>query len=426
MKFFSKKKARPDEVRTKSTRPEFDNFYSQHAGEPPLDEYSDGAGGRQTHRTSRHSPARRRETSNRASNRAISFLLLRAVVIVVLLVGGFIVLRLVLEHMAKPSEKEQQRWEANANRMEKSSAPVAASIGVTAPKEMVVSAALIGQRLEQWEQSERHLRSAEALNQRGINEEAAQRLSQVLRISPDNRKAQQMLVDIYVRQGLYAEAVPLCIRLLDQDSRQQDMQMNLLRALQASGQIDAGLVLADRMLLDQPNNMTVLSIAAAGQIKRGSKEAALAMFGRMLENDAKNTDALEGCGKIYLDQGDYQKAAPYYLELVRLDPKPVHYQTLARCYAQQNQAGKAVVFMGQAASLFGTATVSLWLKETIFNPIRETVEFRSFADRVVGIEARQAIEAINKREAEKATPAAAEGGIALPKNPELDAIRPGK
>ena len=54
--------------------------------------------------------------------------------------------------------------------------------------------------------------------------------------------------------------------------------------------------------------------------------------------------------------------------------------------------------------IFGAAAISPWLRDAGFDPVRETVEFRSFADRVVGSETRKAIEEINKREAEKTTP----------------------
>ena len=424
MKLFRKKKAQSAKKSPPQTAgPDLENFYSQPSGQAPLDERDTGPLGRQSHRTSRHTPGRRRETSNRASSWAIARLLFRAVLIVVLLVGGFFALKFGLERMEEPSDKNQEQWEANATRMEELANPGAVSAKTEVPQELVVSAELIGRRINQWEQTERNLRSAEALTRRGINEDAEQRLVQALHSSPDNKAAQQLLVDIYMKKGRYAEAVPLCLNLLDQDSRQPDQQMNLLLALQGSGQIEAGLVLADRMLQDMPNNQIVLAIAATGQINQGNKAAAVAMFERMLANDPKNKDALNGCATLYFEQKDYQKAVPYYLELVRLDPKPDFYLALAQCYAQQNEAGKAVVFMGQAASLFGTAAVAPWLRDVTFDPVRETVEFRSLADRVVGTEARKAIEAISKREAEKATPVAIPGGeLELPKQ----TITPGK
>ncbi|MCC7299758.1 MAG: tetratricopeptide repeat protein [Verrucomicrobia bacterium] len=403
MKFFRKKDSHPAEPRiVKTDSAPGQSFYSQYAGEAPLDEYSDTRGPQQTRQTSRHSPAHRREVSNRAGSWAIAFLLLRAVLIVVLLVGGFIVLKLVLTRLNKPSEKEQQVWAANAARMGKAEISVTATAAAIS-QELAVSPAMIEQRLGQWEQAERLVRSAEALTRRGINEEAVQRLGQALRIAPNNREALLLLIDTYMQLGLYAEAVPLCIRQLDQNSRQPELQMKLLRALQSSGQIDAGLMLANRMLLDQPNNEAVLSIAAAGQIGLGNTDAALAMFKKMLENNDHNIAALQNCGKIYFDRRDYEAAIPYYLELVRLDSKPDYYQMLARAYAQQDQASRAVVFMGQASSLFGGNAVSPWLRDAQFDPIRESVEFRSFADRIVGVETRKAIEAISRRETGKTT-----------------------
>jgi tetratricopeptide (TPR) repeat protein len=132
---------------------------------------------------------------------------------------------------------------------------------------------------------------------------------------------------------------------------------------------------------------------------------------------------LQGCGKIYFDQNDYQNAVPYYLELTKLDPRLDYYQMLARCYAQQNEAGKAVIFMGQAAGLFGGVTISSWFRDPLFDPVRETTEFRSFTDRIIGVESRNAIEAINKREAEEKVEAPEHG---LPKQPDSSPLQPRK
>jgi tetratricopeptide (TPR) repeat protein len=425
MKFFRKKKESPARSGTTAGDAGAEhNFYQRHSGETPLDDFYESPAAHQTLRTSRHSPARRRESSNRASNWAIFMLLARAVLIVVLLLGGFVVLKLVLDHMGDPSEKEQQKWEENAARMEKTAASESVSSGAVIPQAPGITPALIEQRLDRWALAEQLLRSAEAFGQRGIDDDAIQRLGQALRIAPDNRAAQQQLAGIYLRRGLYAEAVPLFIRLLDQNSRDPEVQMNLLQALRGSGQIAAGLALAERLLENQPNNKTLLSIAADGQIALGNQAAALALFERILANDDEDKGALEGCGTIYAGQGAWEKAEPYYLELVRLDPKIEYYQRLARCYAQQNQAGKSVIFMGQAASLFGAASVSPWLRDAGFDPIRETVEFRSFADRTVGIETRKAIEAISRREAEKK--AEAPGGLELPQQPSFNPLESGK
>jgi len=134
--------------------------------------------------------------------------------------------------------------------------------------------------------------------------------------------------------------------------------------------------------------------------------------------------ALADSGAIYQERGNWQKAIPYYLELARTDPDIEHYHNLVRCYAQMGEAGKAVIFMGQAASLYGESEVASWLRHDLeaFDLILETVEYRSFADRVVGVETRKAIEDIRRREIEKKTPAIP-GGLDLPAQPELKISR---
>lgn len=400
MKFFRKKGRSPAKPHPRAVEPDSSDFYAQHNDEVLLAGPSRNETQRPTYRTSRHSPARVRENSNQAGRWQVFLLLLRAGLIVALLVGGLVLLKLVLDRRAEQSEKQQQQAGAAAASLEKQAVDSTISVDASA-QPLAVSSELIGQRLEQWEQTERNFRSAEALVRRGLDDEAIQRLGQLLLAAPSNRKAQQQLLELYMKKGLFAEAVPLCIRLLDQDSQQKEIQMTLLSALQSSGQAAAALLLADRLLQDRPHHLPLLTLAATGRLELGNLEAALALFERMLEVDAKNKGALEGCGRIYEDRGDYSKAASYYLELVRVAPNPGGYQALARCYARQNEPGKAVTVIGQAASLFGEPAVAPWLRDTVFDPIRESADFRAFADRLVGVETRKAIEAINKRAPEK-------------------------
>ncbi len=389
------------------------SFYTQRAGDAPLND-SSGGYGRSTRRTSLHSPARRRETTNRVSNREVFFLLLRTGVIVVLLAGGFLALKLVLGLLSEPTEKDKEEWETNAVLMEKGTDTPAPSHAQT------VSMELIGKRLKLWNEAERHLRSAAALEQRGIDDKAVLRLEKALQVAPDHRAAQRLLLKIHMRAGNYVEAIPLCIRLLDQDSRRWDIQTDLLQALQKLDQMEACLTLAEQMLEEEPNNLEVLRIAAFAHRAIGNVDEALTLFNRILENASRHEIALAGAGAIYQTQEVWEKAMPYYLELVRVHPGAEHYHNLIRCYARQGEAGKAVIFMGQAASLYGESEVSSWLRYDLesFDPIRETVEYRSFADRIVGVETRKAIEDIRKHETPQQEPLLP-GGVDLPAQPEL-------
>ncbi len=422
MKLFKRKKASKENVSSSAGTPDSEKeFYARSGGEAPLNEYTDERASA-IRRTSLHSPARRRENNNRAGNREILLLFFRTGLIVFLLLAGFLVLKLVVGKLSEPTEKDKDQWAANAVLMEKGT--TSEQPATEAAPEQEVTTELIGKRLRRWEEAEQHMRAAEMRERDGMDEQAVERLGQVLRSAPDHRSAQKLLMEIYMRSENYSDAVPLCVRLLDQNSQQLDVKMHLLQALQRIGQTDACLVLANQMLEQEPNNLELLEVAALAQRVAGNNEEALALFDRILQNDKRHAGALAGSGTICQDRGEWEKAIPYYLELVRTDPGVEHYHTLVRCYAQMKEAGKAIIFMGQAASLYGESEVAVWLKRDleIFDPILETVEYRSFADRVVGVEARKAIEDIRRREIEKKEPAGA-GGLDLPTQPELKISR---
>ena len=422
IKFFSKKKA-PRKVPKKTPRngagasaPE-QSFYTESVGDKPLDEFSGGPG-RTRDRTSLQSPARRRETSNRTSTREIFILLFRAGLIVVLLAGGFVGLKLVLGRFAGPTEKEKALWEVNAELMKKGAAtsPLSVEPASEQPFVQIVDAELMENRLKMWNEAERYFRSAEALARRDFDKEAVVRLGQVLRVVPDSHSGQHLLMEIQMRSENYAQAVPLCLRLLDQDSQQWDVKMALLQALQKLNQPEACLALAHQMLEAEPNNVEVLKLAAFAHRAAGHLDKALTLFDRMLENDSRNLAALEGSGAIHQELGEWQKAISYYLELVRTQSRVEYYHELARCYARQGEGGKAVIFLGQAASLYGEPEVSSWLRKDLesFDPIRDAVEYRAFADRMLGEGDRKAIERIRKRVIHKQKPKVPDSPAPIP------------
>lgn len=424
MKFFKRKTTRPKQTSLDASSADAgESFYTQQTGQAPLDEYSDGYG-RQIRRTSRHTPARRRENNNRAGNREMTFLMLRIILIPVLIVAAFFGLRAVLGLFDGPSQKDIERWDANSRIMENSAGTILAA---TPAEDILMDGVLLESRMVQWEQADRHLRAAEALDRRGIDVEAVDRLKQALQSAPDSWASQKLLLEIYMRFGNYAEAIPLCIHLLDQDARNWDVKMSLLKALQETEQMEVGLLLADQMLAVQPDNLRLMEFSAYANAARGNRELALEIYDRILQHDEGHLLALEGSAYIYQWLGEWQKAIPYYMELVRKDPKPERYYALARCYAQQKEGGKSVIFLGQAAGLYGESLVSSWLSDAAFDPIRELVDFRAFTDRIVGAETRKAIEDIRRRKVEQdltKEAAAAEDGLLLIK-PDLQVLKPG-
>lgn len=423
MKFFRRKKSQTKSISSPS-KPvdEESSFYTQQVGLAPLDEYSAGQG-KQFRRTSRHTPARRRENSNRASHREMTLLVLRIILIPTLIVAAFLGLRFVVGLVDGPSQKDIERWEENAEIMERG----AGALSPVIPTERIsVDKELLESRMTQWEKADRYLREGEALNRRNLDDEAVERLRQALQLAPDNRAAQKLLLDIYMRSENYVDSIPLCIHLLDQDAQNWDVKMSLLKALQETEQMDIGLLLSEQMLVEQPENLNVLEFSAYANAAQGNREQALEIYTHILELDEEHLLALEGSAYIYQWLGEWKKAIPFYMELVRKDPKPERYRALATCYAQLNEGGKVVIFLGQAASLYGESVVSPWLSDLSFDPVREVVDFRAFTDRIVGVETRKAIEAINRRKVEqdltKEAAAAESAGLSI--KPDLQILKP--
>lgn len=422
-KFLRRKKKASEQADALVSEPEESGLYDRQVSDEPLDEYADGYG-RQIRRTSQHSPARRRENSNRASDREILFLLLRAGAVLAAVAIGFFALKFVLGRLSKPSEEQKQRWEQEAAMMEQGgqdAGPVVPEITVVGLSE--IDEAFVQTKLSNWKVSERQVRSAEALERRGMLDQAAERLLQALSAAPQNRPAQRLLLKIYNQTQDYPAVVALCLRLLDQDSRDHEVKQHLLRALQKTGELQGAVLLGQDLLEDEPSDVAVLEIVAPAQEQLGMIDDALTSYDLILRQSPLSQSALEGLGRLNEQAGAWQEAIPYYLNLVKQDPLPEYYHALARCYAQLGEENKAVIFLGQASSLFGENEVSSWLGEALLDPIREGASFRSFADRVVGTEARKAIESIRQREAARQDQPAVDSGLNVPQtdlNAELN------
>jgi tetratricopeptide (TPR) repeat protein len=398
MKFFGRKKSRSQaEKATPSVLLEDNSFYDPKPTEAPLTTPQPRTGARTRRSASVDSPVRRRENDNRTANRDLLILMLKIVLIPLLIIGGFFALKAVAGLFDEPSENEIQQSDAREKLMNNSPAGFT-SLSVESPQKMLVNRDFLADRISRWEQAERHLRAAESLELRSINNEAIARLKQALEFAPDNREAQRQLLELYMDAENYAEAIPLCIRLLDQDSTQWDLKISLLTALQGEGQNELCLYLSDQLLRKEPNDVNLLEVAAYSHAFAGDAEKALDLYKQILEKDPKNLLALEGAGFLYREKKEWMNLVPYYLKLLELAPQKEHYLTLARSYAQLDDSEKSIVFLGQAYSLYGEPVVSPWLLQPEFDPIRETSDFRSFADMVVGAKRRAAIEQIRQRD----------------------------
>ena len=424
MKRFGRKKSRPSKtVRAQASAESDSDFYKPQPTEAPL-HTSSGEVHTQAKRSSRHTVVRRRENDNRTTNRELLFLIFKIVLIPVLIGGGFFALKWWGKRLENPSEKELQQWEAHAQLMDKT--PVTDGNEPPAPvDEASLTPERLAERMDRWETGAQHTRAAAALEARAMYSEAIDRLRQALQFVPDSQPAQELLLKLYMRTENYADAVPLCIRLLEQDGTRWDWKLSLLQALQAEDKTDLSILLSGRMLVEQPDNLDVMEMAAYAYVAAGQMDPAQTFYKRILEEDPQRLLALEGVGYIYQFQGEWLNAAPYYLKLLKLNPQQKYYLALARGYAQLGDAGKTLIFLGQAHGLYGRAVVAAWLSNPDFDPVRESPDFRAFLDQIVGEQTRAAIEQIRRRELNRELPQEAKD-FKLPSAADLQMLRPGQ
>lgn len=353
------------------------DFYEQKAPQVPLSEASGRYRGSRTV-TSRRSASRRHKRSNRATQQTLLVLSLKIILVPVLLAGGYFGLKAMLTPFMGPSDKDVEEW----SRKEVLMAPAVGPIALNS--DSIIDKDVLQNRLDVWRKGDRCLRSAESLALHDADlDTAIVRLRQCLALVPDNQEAQEQLMRLYIRKDDFEQAIPVCVRLLDQDPRRWDLKLVLLNAFSKTEKLESELMLATDMLEEQPNSIEALTAAAYVQASTGHLQEAVNFYQRILDNKKDHVPALTNKAYIHKQRGEWSQALPHYLTLLKLDPTPDVYHSLAQCYSHLGESATAALYIGQAIALYGEPEVFSWLKEEDFDPVRKSIEFRTFADQSI-------------------------------------------
>lgn len=302
--------------------------------------------------------------------------MLKIVLIPVILFAGYLVLKRVVTPFEGPSEQDLEDWKDAANRMD-------GELSVVVLDGTVIDTALLTERFAQWERAEQAYRSAQTLSRTGVDlENAIVRLKQSLLLAPNNQEAQELLLKLYLRTDAHSEVLPLCLRLLDQDSQRWDLKLVLLDTFFVLEKLDVALLLANEMLQAQPSCLEALEVVAYVNTVLGNTDEALGQYVRILDQQNDHALALSSVAHLYQQQGKWSQAIIYYVKMINKEPSSEVYRALAQCHARLEQSAEAVVYMGQAISLYGQAAVNTWLDGDEFDAIRDTIEFRSLTGKV--------------------------------------------
>lgn len=365
-------------------------FYTTSPTEKPLYDNSMGSDSKQVHKTSRHqaSTGRREEKLDPREKMALMAILKLFVMILVLVIAFFMLWKGIGLY-------EESIWLDHAKEGEGS--PVLEEVVLVEDFDIQNQTARekFADRIELWREADRLVRSADALLQRSIYDQAIIRCQDALRLDPSHSGALERLGQLYFAKENYVEAVNTYIRLLSVDPSRAEIQKKLIQALDKFGDAEAVMYMAEWYLEQNMYDAEVQLYLANARFTREEFAEAAEAYGVVLRDTPRNVSALERQATSYMLLEQYEKAlAP--LEVLRTNNYrgQEYYKQIAICNAQLLQSKESVQTLGRAAQLFEKNLVVGWVRDPRFDPIRTDRAFQGFIDRVAGQETRLWLEKV--------------------------------
>lgn len=372
-------------------------FYATSPTEKPLYDNSMGSDSKQVHRTSRHqaSVGRREEKIDPREKMALMAILKLFVMVILLVIAFFMLWKGIGLY-------EESIWLDHAKEDEGS--PVLQEVVLVEDFDIQNqdTREKFADRIELWREADRLVRSADALLQRNIYDQAIIRCQDALRLDPSHIGALERLGQLYFAKENYVEAVNTYIRLLSVDPSRAEIQKKLIQALDVFGDAAAVMYMAEWYLEQNMYDDEVQLYLANARYAREEFSEAAEAYGVVLRNAPRDVDALERQSISYMHLQQYEKAL-LPLGVLRENNYRGHeyYKQIAICNAQLLRSKESVQTLGRAAQLFEKNLVVGWVRDPKFDPIRTDRAFQAFIDRVAGEETRLWLEKVASDQSKK-------------------------
>ena len=121
----------------------------------------------------------------------------------------------------------------------------------------------------------------------------------------ENTSAMQNIIDIYSNLKDVNGALTYVDKLIEKKGEFKEFKAILLTEL---GKYEESIELSNEILLENPNNITLLNTTGMSYIKLKDYEKSIEFFLRSYELDPENIDTLEGLGISYYFNDDFEKA----------------------------------------------------------------------------------------------------------------------
>ncbi len=368
------------------------DFYSASSSERPLSDHDAPSDSHSVRETDRHQAALRRPEKMDPREKLALMAILKSAVLILSLVVAFFLLRKGI------GIYEENVWLDHAAAPEKSPLLQEVDLAEDFDIQDQDSREQFAERIELWKEAERLMRSADALLQRNIYDQAIEQCQNALRLDPAHIGALDRLARLYYTKGNYVEAINAYIRLLSVDPSRKKVQKGLIEALDAFGDHDAVKSMAEWYLEANTYDVDVQRYLANALYAREDFVAAAEAYGKVLREFPRDVQTLEKQVDAYLQVQQYEKAlVPLNTLLENNFRNPVYHKKTAICQAQLQQGYETVQTLGRAAQVFGAQMLMGFIQDPQFDPVREDRAFQAFVDRVGGKEFRQGIEEMARR-----------------------------
>lgn len=402
-------------------------FYATRPSEKPLYDKNGVSNSNQVHRTSRHQASEGRRAEKMDTREKLALMtILKSIILIFLLGIAFFMLwkginlyeESVRMDYARESElipDEEKQEEEGVARVE----------GFDIQNQDARKN--FSERVGSWREADRLVRSADALAQRNINDQAIEFCQNALRLDPTHMGALERLGKFHFEKKNYTEAVNAYVDLLSIDPSKSKVQKRLIQALDAFGDAEAVMYMAEWHLERNLYDAEVqLHLANARYAREEFAEAAEA-YGRILHDTPKDIPALERQALSFMKLGEYENAL-VPLDVLRENNyrEKEYYRQIAVCNAQLLHSKESLQALGRAAQLFNKTLVVEWLRDSQFDSIRTDRAFQAFVDRIAGAETRLLLERLASNHSEKEEADSKNRLLDVDKRIDLELLKPRK
>jgi len=228
------------------------------------------------------------------------------------------------------------------------------------------------------------LEEADRLAARNLMDQALDHLERIAQTAPLNLEVKRALAEFYGRHQRWAEARRIISELIEAQPQDLALRYRLAEICLQQGELGDAYRAIQWYLSVLPDDGPGQKLAARICLHLGRAEDAVHHLRILQEGRKDDVESKQMRALAYLRLGQYTRAINWFHELIRERPDDAsNYYNLAIAYARQQQASESLEVLVRAVQVFGPASVSQWMGEKDFEPLREDRAFNLFRNQLI-------------------------------------------